>query len=120
MPVKKPAANSAPNSTDKPLILFTNDDGIGSPGLWAAVEAFADFAEVLVVAPREQQSGMGRSLPVTSEGRIYEEKHTLIGAEHTVYAVDGTPAQPVQHGLTQLPSPAPPLHAPALNYGDNT
>ena len=39
----------------KHRILVTNDDGIRSPGLWAAVEAFAGFAEILVVAPREQQ-----------------------------------------------------------------
>ena len=27
-------------NSDKPIILFTNDDGIRSPGLWAAVAAF--------------------------------------------------------------------------------
>src|SRR5258708_9212704 len=108
------------NGAEKPLILFTNDDGIESPGLWACAEAFADFAEVLVVAPREQQSGMGRSLPVTSEGRIYEEKHTLIGAEHTVYAVDGTPAQAVQHGVIELASRVPALVVSGINYGVNT
>ena len=106
--------------TDKPLILFTNDDGIESPGLWACAEAFADFAEILVVAPRQQQSGMGRSLPVASEGRIYDEKHTLIGLEHTVYAVDGTPAQAVQHGVIELAPRLPSLVVSGTNYGDNT
>jgi 5'-nucleotidase len=106
--------------TDKPLILFTNDDGIQSPGLWAAVEAFADFAEILVVAPREQQSGMGRSLPNTSLGRIYSEKRALNGAEVTVYAVDGTPAQAVQHGVFELAPRLPALVVSGINYGDNT
>ena len=55
----------------KPIILFTNDDGIRSPGLWAAVSAFRDHGRLLVVAPREQQSGMGRSMPHYSEGRIF-------------------------------------------------
>src|SRR5260221_7275613 len=109
MSLKKPAANSAPNSTDKPLILFTNDDGIGSPGLWAAAEAFADIGELLVVAPREQQSGMGRSLPGASEGRIYEQKHAFIGIDTIVYAVDGTPAQAVQHGVIELAKRLPSL-----------
>ena len=95
--------------SDKPIILFTNDDGIASPGLWAAAEAFADLCEVLVVAPREQQSGMGRSLPVTSEGRIYEQKHIFSGSEVTVYAVDGTPAQAVQHGVLELAARLPSL-----------
>ena len=74
---------------NKPLILFTNDDGIESPGLWAAVEALDGLGDLLVVAPREQQSGMGRSLPVTSEGRIYEQQQHVNGSTITVYAVDG-------------------------------
>ena len=33
------------HETTLPLILITNDDGITSPGLWAAVQAvFDDFA----------------------------------------------------------------------------
>jgi 5'-nucleotidase len=106
--------------TEKPVILFTNDDGIGSPGLWASAEAFADSAELLVVAPREQQSGMGRSLPVASEGRIYEEKHVFIGVDTPVYAVDGTPAQAVQHGVIELAPRLPSLVVSGINYGDNT
>ncbi len=106
--------------TDKPLILFTNDDGIQSPGLWAAVHAFADFAEILVVAPREQQSGTGRSLPGTSLGRIYSDKRAINGAEVTVYAVDGTPAQAVQHGVFELAPRLPALVVSGINYGDNT
>ena len=57
--------------TDKPLILFTNDDGIQSPGLWTLVEAFIGMGDLLVVAPLEQQSGMGRSLPSFRRGMIY-------------------------------------------------
>jgi 5'-nucleotidase len=105
---------------DKPLILFTNDDGIGSPGLWAAAEAFAGYADLLVVAPRQQQSGMGRSLPVASEGRIFEETRTIAGHDYTVYAVDGTPAQAVQHGVIELASRTPDLVVAGINYGENT
>jgi 5'-nucleotidase len=106
-------------SEQKPLILFTNDDGIGSPGLWACVEAFADIANLLVVAPREQQSGMGRSLPVFSEGRIYEDQRTIAGHDVTVYAVDGTPAQAVQHGVIELADRQPSLVVSGINYGEN-
>ncbi|MBM2843814.1 MAG: surE, partial [Anaerolineales bacterium] len=48
----------------KRTILLTNDDGIGSPGLWAAAEALSSLGFVTVVAPHEQQSGSGRSMPV--------------------------------------------------------
>jgi 5'-nucleotidase len=106
--------------TEKPVILFTNDDGIGSPGLWAVAEAFADIGELLVVAPREQQSATGRSLPVTSQGRIYEEIHTFFGVETPVYAVDGTPAQAVQHGVIELAKRFPALVVSGINYGENT
>ncbi len=40
-------------------ILVTNDDGIDSPGLWALAEAMSRVGETLVVAPAEQQSGVG-------------------------------------------------------------
>lgn len=106
-------------TNERPLILFTNDDGIGSPGLWAAVDAFAAWAEVLVVAPREQQSGTGRSLPVTSKGRIYSEIRRLHDRDVTVYAVDSTPAQAVQHGVIELADRMPALVVSGINYGEN-
>ncbi|MDL1900801.1 5'/3'-nucleotidase SurE [Anaerolineae bacterium CFX9] len=107
------------SSSERPLILFSNDDGIGSPGLWAAVEAFADLGDVLVVAPREQQSGTGRSMPITSEGRIYEDERQINGTLVKVYAVDGTPAQAVQHGVIELADRIPSLVVSGINYGEN-
>ena len=103
----------------KPLILFTNDDGIESPGLWAAVEAMIGLGELLVVAPREQQSGTGRSLPVTSEGRIFEAPREINGMTIQAYAVDGTPAQAVQHGVLELAPRLPALVVSGINYGEN-
>jgi 5'-nucleotidase len=105
--------------TERPLVLFTNDDGIASPGLWATVEAFAACADVLVCAPRLQQSGMGRSMPVASEGRIIAETRSINGVETTVYAVDGTPAQAVQHGILELAPRPVNLVVSGINYGEN-
>ena len=42
-------------------ILVTNDDGIDSPGLWRVVEELRGVGEVVVVAPRDEQSGVGTS-----------------------------------------------------------
>jgi len=106
-------------NNERPLILFTNDDGIASPGLWAAVEAFYDIGDVLVVAPREQQSGTGRSMPITSEGRIHEEERLIHGEVNRVYSVDGTPAQAVQHGVIELADRLPALVVSGINYGEN-
>ncbi len=107
-------------SSERPLILFTNDDGIGSPGLWTVVDAFCDLGDVLVVAPREQQSGTGRSMPVTSSGRIHKEQRTIMGTIRDVYSVEGTPAQAVQHGVFELSDRLPALCVSGINYGENT
>lgn len=107
---------------DPPLkrqILLTNDDGIRSPGLWAAAEALAPLGFVTVAAPRAQWSGAGRSMPYTSEGRIFAESVTVHGKAWQVYAIDGTPAQAVQHGLVELLPEHPNLIVAGINYGEN-
>jgi 5'-nucleotidase len=108
-----------PETPSKKHILLTNDDGIRSPGLWAAAEALAPLGYVTVAAPRTQWSGAGRSMPYTSEGRIYAETVNVHGKAWTVYAVDGTPAQAVQHGLIELLPEHPDLIVAGINYGEN-
>jgi len=80
---------------DNPQILLTNDDGIRSPGLWAAAQALSRLGAVTIAAPREQASGAGRSLPGTSDGLIREETVEVHGQQWKAYAVGGTPAQAV-------------------------
>ena len=100
-------------------ILLTNDDGIRSPGLWAAAEALAHLGYVTVAAPREQSSGMGRSLPGNSDGRIQIETLTVHGQEWRVHAVGGSPAQAVLHGVLEIMSAPPDLVVSGINYGEN-
>ena len=107
------------NPADKPLILLTNDDGIQSPGLWAAAETLSELGFVCVVAPREQQSGSGRSMPQSSDGAIREEDMVVGGKTWKVYAVGGSPAQAVQHGLFDLLPRVPDLVVAGINYGEN-
>jgi 5'/3'-nucleotidase len=104
---------------EKKLILLTNDDGIRSPGLWAAAEALEPLGFVMVVAPREQATGTGRSMPAASEGRLYEETVAVNGKSWKVYAADGTPAQAVQHGLLEILPRLPDLLVAGINYGEN-
>ncbi len=104
---------------EKRQILLTNDDGIQSPGLWAAAEALSDLGFVTVAAPRQQSSGMGRSLPVASDGRIRAETLTVRGREWTVYAVGGSPAQAVLHGILEIMPRRPDLVVSGINYGEN-
>jgi len=104
---------------DKYQILLTNDDGIQSPGLWAAAEALSDIGYVTVAAPREQASGMGRSMPSTSDGIIQPQKLMVRGREWTVYAVGGSPAQAVLHGMLEIMPQPPDLVVSGINYGEN-
>jgi 5'-nucleotidase len=104
---------------NKPHILLTNDDGIRSPGLWAAASELSKIGYVTVAAPRDQSSGMGRSLPNTSDGTIRKEQVQVNGQEWSVYAVGGSPAQAVQHGILDILKLKPDLVVSGINYGEN-
>ena len=43
-------------------ILLTNDDGIHAPGLLAAAKTLSKVGELFIVAPSQEQSGVGSSL----------------------------------------------------------
>jgi 5'-nucleotidase len=103
----------------KPQILLTNDDGIRSPGLWAAAAVLESLGFVSVIAPLEQSSGTGRSLPSTSSGIIEPQTVKVNGREWMVYAVGGTPAQAVLHGVLEIMPQKPDLVVSGINYGEN-
>ncbi len=105
--------------SEKVQILLTNDDGIQSPGLWAAAEALSELGYVHVVAPREQSSGLGRSLPNNSDGKIAPQILHVHEKDWTVYAVGGTPAQAVLHGVLEITGTQPALVVSGINYGEN-
>jgi len=77
---------------DTPRILLTNDDGIDAPGLASCYEELTAVADVTVVAPMENQSGVGR----TRSHRTTVESHPW------GYALDGTPADCAAYGLRGL------------------
>ncbi len=105
---------------DNPFqILLTNDDGIQSPGLWAAAGALSELGYVHVVAPRDQFSGAGRSLPSTSDGIITPQQMQVNGKLWTVYSVGGTPAQAVLHAICEILPQPPDLVVSGINYGEN-
>lgn len=105
--------------TQHPLILVTNDDGIGSPGLRAAVDALRPLGQLLIAAPMEQYSGAGRSFPRRSRGRIHRVQVECGGEALEAFAVDGSPAQVVQHALIELAPRRPDLAVVGINYGEN-
>lgn len=107
------------NNSD-PLILVTNDDGIRSPGLIAAVEAVLDLGTVLVAAPTEQQTARGRSLVGNGRDRFHLVPMEVNGVEVTAYHLEASPALVVRHALAVLcPNRQPDLVVSGINYGEN-
>jgi 5'-nucleotidase len=104
---------------DEYQILLTNDDGILSPGLWAAAEALSSLGFVHVVAPREQNSGTGRSMPISSDGIIRPQPLVVNNKEWTVYSIGGTPAQTVLYAILEITPRLPDLVVSGINYGEN-
>ena len=102
-----------------PLIVLTNDDGINSPGLIAAASALAPLGRVLVVAPREQQTSAGRSMPASQDCAIDRMRKVIEGDNWEVYAVGGSPAQTVQRAVLVLSDRQPDLLVAGINYGEN-
>ncbi|MEP7200447.1 MAG: 5'/3'-nucleotidase SurE, partial [Chloroflexota bacterium] len=99
-------------------IMLTNDDGIASPGLRALIHATHDLGDLLVVAPRHQQSAMSRSYQATVGAT---ETHTLAvnGVALVAYSVEATPAQAVRNGLLRFAPRKPDLLISGINYGEN-
>jgi len=101
------------------LIILTNDDGVSSPGLVAAAIALAPLGSVLVTAPREQQSGAGRSMPKSADGQVERISKIIEGDTWDFYSIDGSPAQVVQRGLLVVSDRLPDLVVSGINYGEN-
>jgi 5'-nucleotidase len=104
----------------EPLILVTNDDGVLSPGLVAAVEAVQELGEVLISAPRYQQTSMSRAFPIGDGlGRIEIIDLEVGPYSHRGFGVHGSPAQAVSHAILEIAGRTPNLCVSGINYGEN-
>ena len=95
-----------------PRILVTNDDGVHSEGIKALVDALRPLGEVVVVAPIQEASAIGHALTLRRPLRI-----ETIGPD--VYAVDGTPTDCVNLGITHVLKAKPDLIVSGINKGWN-
>ena len=100
-------------------VMVVNDDGITSPGLAAvaAVIAADPSYRVTVVAPAEQQSGVGHAIVIRREIAI--RPHDEVGGA-PAWSVDATPASVTAVGLTVILETDPPdLVVSGINKGEN-
>jgi 5'-nucleotidase len=103
----------------RPLILVTNDDGIGSAGLWATVEAVFPLGEVLVAAPDRPWSGGGRLVSRGASGRVRSVWREVSGVRVSAYAVDASAVHTVVHGVLDFAPRTPSLVVSGINCGAN-
>lgn len=98
-------------------ILVTNDDGIYASGLWVLVEELRKVAEVVVVAPDREQSGVGTSVTLLRPIRLSRVLPMVEGVE--TYAVQGSPADCVILALGSLFKDGIDLVMAGINQGAN-
>lgn len=102
-----------------PKVLITNDDGVHSPGILAAIEAVSSFAEVTIVAPSSQQTAMGRAYSGNPEARLTETILSVCGVSYKAFACEASPARTIDHGLKVLSDYTPDFIISGINYGEN-
>lgn len=97
-------------------ILISNDDGVFAPGILAAKQAVEDLANVVVVAPDENNSSVGRRLSLFKHLKV-ESCELADGSE--AFSVSGSPADSVVVGATYVMNETPDLVITGINQGVN-
>ena len=101
----------------KPKILITNDDGIHAPGIKALWQALADHADLTIIAPAGDQSGMGLAITLRTPLQV-EPVEWERGTQ--AWKVNGTPADCVKLALGVILSQKPDLIVSGINRGSNS
>ncbi len=99
-------------TSNRPIILVTNDDGYDAPGLSALVEAVQPLGQVVVAAPDREQSGSSHSLTLDRPLRVNE-----VAEGH--YRITGTPTDCVHLAFYTLTGETPALVVSGINRGLN-
>lgn len=97
-------------------ILLTNDDGIYAPGLAALEKELRLIGNVSVVAPAQEQSGVGHSITFLTPLIC---KEVFDGDRRRGWAVEGSPADSVKIGIFELCPQRPDLVVSGINGGLN-
>ena len=101
-------------------ILITNDDGVFSPGLAAAVNAVSELGEITVAAPAKQQTAAGRSIIGNRDQKFSETVINTGRRNIKAYYIDCTPALVLKFAFTTIfREVKPDLLISGINYGEN-
>jgi 5'-nucleotidase len=98
-------------------ILLTNDDGVFAPGLRALRKELMRLGDVTVVAPAQEQSGVGHAITLLTPlvvKEVDDEDGSTLG-----YWVEGSPADSVKLAILELMERPPDLIVSGINSGAN-
>lgn len=93
-------------------ILISNDDGVHAPGLQYLADALGKIADITVVAPDRNRSGVSNSLTLDNPLRV-------VTAANGFYSVTGTPTDCVHVAITGLLQDRPDMVVSGINEGSN-
>ncbi len=102
--------------TQKSRILIVNDDGIHAPGIYHLWKALDGKADLSIIAPAFEQSGMSTAVTLRSPLHI----ETVEWPNQTpAWKVTGTPTDCVRFASTIIADYKPDLIVSGINRGDN-
>lgn len=93
-------------------ILISNDDGVYAPGLAVLADTVAEIADITVVAPDRDRSGVSNSLTLNRPLRLNKAPNGFI-------SVDGTPTDCVHVAITGYLEYEPDMVIAGINSGAN-
>ena len=97
-------------------ILLTNDDGFHAPGIAALHRELAKLGNVTRVAPATEQSGVGHSITFLTPLIAHK---AFEGDTHVGWIVEGSPADCVKLGVSELCDVRPDVIVSGINGGLN-
>lgn len=100
----------------RPLILISNDDGVGARGLYHLIDCVKDLGDVVVVAPASHCSGQSSAITVDRILRVIEHDDYC---DAKVYSVTGTPVDCVKLAMHAVLDRKPDLMLSGINHGSN-
>lgn len=105
------------NTSARPLILISNDDGVDAPGIHCLVDYVSDLADIIVVAPDRGRSGMSAAFTINEPLRINARPDY---GKARFFSVNGTPVDCIKLALHAIVPRRPNLVLAGINHGSNS
>jgi 5'-nucleotidase len=98
-------------------ILLINDDGVQSSGLMAIKKKLDGLGKVVVVAPKQETSGVGKA--ITSSRHVQIEEVELKDKSTAYAIIGGTPADAYLLAVSKVLKRSPDVVVAGINLGPN-